>query len=180
MMNIAYKRGRLPAKTKKRLKYLSTEIKEQKRFHEEMEKAQKYNSYYQVAQQIRQACNWYFHDGVDIATVMETIERALFVPVHRASNVDWTKSSPYDRGMAEKQPPKNYENEPVIVRHQIRDHDSLTANFMYLIDNTVGLWYDGYYSDKLTMNLLDDYAALLLSAFQGRKRPLEHRPGKGK
>ncbi|MCC6454482.1 MAG: hypothetical protein IT328_06025 [Caldilineaceae bacterium] len=169
-MKVAYKRGRFPAKTKKRLKYLADELKEQKRLHEEMEHVRKYNPYYRVAVQIRQACDWYVHDGVDIDTIMETIERALFVPVHRASNEDWTKSSPYDRGMAQKQPPKNYEEDAVIVRHTIREHDSLTANLMYLIDNTVGLWYDGYYGDKLAINLLDDYAATIISAFMGRRR----------
>lgn len=178
-MRIATKRGRFPAAKKKRLKFLANEIKEQRQRDKEIEEARRTSAYYFVAQQILQACDWYYHDGVDIDTVMECINQALLHPVNlsrMAYFIDHIDRNEFS--YPERPPRRDYEKEIVFRRHTLRPNDTLTANMIYMIDNTVGMWYDGYYSDKLAMNLLEDFATVLISGWSGRKHPLPYRAGK--
>lgn len=178
-MRIATKRGRLPAAKKKRLKFLANEIKEQKQRDKGMEEARRTSAYYFVAEQILQACGWYYHDGVDIETVMQCINQALLHPVNLSRMAYFIDHIDRNEFSYPKRPPRrDYEKEIVFQRHTLRANDILTANMIYMIDNTVGMWYDGYYSDKLAMNLLEDFATVLMSGWSGRKRPLPYRAGK--
>lgn len=177
-MKIVAKRGRLPAATKKRLRFLVAEIRQQKQAEKEMVEARERSLYYKVGLQILQACDWYYHDGLDIETVMEVINQALRHPVGTTTGANFNDLDKYADIAPEKQPPLDYEQVIVFTRHELRPHDTLTANMIYLIDNTVGMWYDGYYSEKLAVALLYDYATVLVSGWSGRKRPLEYRAGK--
>lgn len=169
---------KIVAKTKKRLKWLINEIRTQKQHEADMEGARARSPYYHVGLQILQACDWYYHDGLDIATVMETINHALREPVNLTTGARFHGIlDPYADYEPAKQPSLDYEHVVIYTRHELRPHNTLTANMVYMIDNTVGLWYDGYYSDKLAMNLLQGYAIVLVSGWSGRRKPLAYRAG---
>jgi len=176
-MKIVTKRGRFPAKTKRRLKFLATELKAQKQQLKAMEEA-KNNRYYRVAEKVLQAIDWYYHDGLDISTVMSLIDDALRYPVEIFSHREETRENYDEDGLKVKLPRVDYDRVVVYTRHQLRPHDLYMANMLYMMDNAVGMWYDGYTSDKLAINLLEDFATVLMSVWSGRKEPLEYRAGR--
>lgn len=177
-MKVIAKRGRFPASTKRRLKHLAAELREQVRHEDEMAEARKNSPYYQAAIAILRACDWYYHEGLDIDTVMWLISEQLHYWVYVLKHDNPTKGDMSVDRNPERLPRQDYEQVVIYTRHELRAHDSLGANMMYLLDNTVGMWYDGYYSDKLAMNLLLDYATVLASGWSGRRQHLAYKRGR--
>lgn len=177
-MRIAAKRGRFPAAKKKRLKSLVKEIREQKQRDKEMAEARLTSGYYRMAQQILWLCDGWYHGEIDCDTAMSIIHQALHFDVCRLKGLALGDDYYDVDAHPKKQAQMDYDNVLVFRRHDLRTNDTLTANMIYMIDNTVGMWYDGYYSDKLAMNLLEDFATVLASAWSGRKHPLPYRPGR--